>query len=1169
MSNRTGSTPVASSYDKEYFEKHCGPIPYTWNDSRWMEFFAQVADGLVRSLHPGIVLDVGCAVGFLVQALWNRGVRAYGIDISEYAISEVPTDVRSYCRLLSATEPLPDDFPQQYDLITCIEVLEHLTDVEGRVAIENMASRTSTIVFSSTPNDFTEPTHVNVRPVIYWLRLFLEFGFYPDLTFDASVVSPQAFLLRKSRPNIEEEALDWFAESINRRVQLHEKQRQIVLLTDDNKALQRRLDGEIKKRDDELQSTRGQLGQLRDVVSATIAEVAERDGTIAAIEAARREERDRYRDVLADKQAAIFERNKNIQELQTAQSGLFWELLSAYRRAKNHYLPPDSRRRRLYDWSLETIKGFKRGGNAFVKVLFLPARHPIRTLRNLNSINAEKLLYHLRQGNYALLKTKVEKNIFGEPAIVHPAVENRVPSQKFCLILSGCPGDAYRYRCEHQAEQLRLLGLTVDSTYFDQVDYPSALENYQTFWLHRVPHTDAVDNFIRAARQAGKPVIFDTDDLVFDEEKVPYIRALERMPGEEVDLYYDGVRRYHRTLSRCRFATVTTEPLRRAVQRMFPHMRCRVIPNVLSEIQVAHAQEALAEPRPAEDEGIVRIAYLSGTHTHNIDFRECSSALVRVLESFPQVRLTLVGHLDVGEEFARFEDRVERHALMPWQDLPRVLRRVDINLAPLEPENPFTECKSSLKYFEAALLGVPTIASDLEPYRKPIVHGENGYLCRSEQDWYQCMSRLVQDTVLRTKIGLMARADVLNNCTTRTNAPCVTEVLKEIVSSSALRWREALRVNFILRAPIAQVGGGYKVLFLLAHYLANRGHDVHVYVEAIAHLEGKSDSEIFAFCRRYFGDSPAQVHVGHGSIGASDVTIATNWPTAFVVAELPNALCKLYLIQDFEPEFYEPESALYAEVEKTYELALKKVTIGRYLADLFADKDRMPISYFSFGIDHAVFHARGRSPSPRLRVLFFARPSLKRRGFSIGVQALAKVHENCPEIELLLYGMEEKAKLPFPYENLGPLDQWQLAEAMRQADIHVSFSLSNISQVPFQAMACGCAVVEAKVPSVDAMVEDGRNCLLAKPEPEAVADAVLRLIRDEDLRRRITTAGLEFVQDLSWENSCRVFENILLDSLMLDASKQRQQESSLSGYAPAAVGTGDIARAELDIHGRR
>jgi glycosyltransferase involved in cell wall biosynthesis len=124
------------------------------------------------------------------------------------------------------------------------------------------------------------------------------------------------------------------------------------------------------------------------------------------------------------------------------------------------------------------------------------------------------------------------------------------------------------------------------------------------------------------------------------------------------------------------------------------------------------------------------------------------------------------------------------------------------------------------------------------------------------------------------------------------------------------------------------------------------------------------------------------------------------------------------------------------------------------------------------------------------------------------------------------------------------LDQKKLSRAMQEADIHLSFSLSNISQVLLQAMACGCAVVEAKVHSVEAMVEDGKNCLLAESHADSVAEAIIRLIRDDDLRRAIAAAGLDFVREKTWENSCKQFEAILFDSFLLREAEEQQQEGS-------------------------
>ncbi|HXF76662.1 MAG TPA: glycosyltransferase [Methylomirabilota bacterium] len=1164
-------------YDKEYFEKHCGPIPYRRDAPYWSKFFGDVADQLIRSLKPCTVLDVGCAIGFLVEAFWRRGVRTYGIDISEYAISQVPQDLRSFCCVLSATNPLPADFPQCFDLITCIEVLEHIPEDDARLVIENMASRTECILFSSTPHDLTEPTHVNVRPIIYWLQLFAEFGFYPDLRFDASFVSPQAFLVRKRMPKLHEEILPSFSESINKKFQIKAQQEQIEALTQSQQELHRQLNEEIAKRDKEIEGLQGEIVQLNqnlqeqrnvqgclEADTKTLKQEAESLRlTIQELEAVLKEqttnitemaaeasnlkksltaitrERDQYGATVSSQAAAIAERDRRIESLMVAQSGLFWELLVAYRGAKDRWLPPGTRRRRWYDRGLAVIKGIgNHRGRA--ELVLLPLRHPVRALRNLDRVNIKKFFYNLSRTDPVVVEAKLKRKLgLNEP----PPQPSGTQLHKFGLIISGCPGDAFRYRCEHQAEQLRFFGLTVDTGYFDQIDYQAALECYECYWLHRVPHTDEVEQFILAAQDMGKPVIFDTDDLIFDEAKISYIRALEWMPKEEVDLYYDGVRRYYRTLSLCCFATVTTEPLRQAIQRLLPHIECFVNPNTLSDAQVAQAAETLNVAPNNANGNAVRIAYFSGTRTHNVDFQECSKPLVRVLERYPAVKLMLVGHLDVGKEFDRFGDRVETLPLLPWQDLPKLLRNVDINLAPLELDNPFTEAKSPLKYFEAAIVGVPTAASDVNAYRNSIRHGDNGFLCRSEEDWVYALSRLIEDADLRQQMGTNARNHVLNTLTTRAQAANFRDVLRVISRGMPGTVGETLSVAFVLRAPIAQVGGGYKVIFQLAHYLARQGHDVHLYVEPVAHLEGRTEAQIIEFCKTYFGESPAKIYVGHHSIRPSDIAIATNWPTAFVVDSLVNTRCKAYLIQDYEPDFYDEKDPLREQVEKTYSLPLKKICIGRYLADLFTERDRLPTEFFDFPLDQEIFHPGSRKSTGPIRLLFFARPSLKRRGYSIGIEALERTYRECPDIEIGLYGMEETPKLPFPYKNLGVINQNQLAEAMRDADIHLSFSLSNISQVPFQAMACGCAVVEAKIPSVEAMVEDGKQCLLAAPEPNAVAAALKRLVKDDGFRQRLTASGIQFVRGKTWENACKQFEEILFNALLRSRRTGEQKVS--------------------------
>jgi GT2 family glycosyltransferase/SAM-dependent methyltransferase len=210
------ASPPASEYGPDYFDTYgrLGPCVYTRQNPHWLKFFGDVADEIVRQLNPRTVLDVGCAKGFLVECLRDRGVEAYGFDVSEYAISEVRPDIKPYCWVGSATNGIS----KNYDLITCIEVCEHLSESDAQEAIRQMSVHADRILFSSTPSDFTEPTHVNVRPVIDWLRLFAQFSFTPDQVFDAGFIAPQAMLLRRAQVRPSDQALCRFANRINQAI---------------------------------------------------------------------------------------------------------------------------------------------------------------------------------------------------------------------------------------------------------------------------------------------------------------------------------------------------------------------------------------------------------------------------------------------------------------------------------------------------------------------------------------------------------------------------------------------------------------------------------------------------------------------------------------------------------------------------------------------------------------------------------------------------------------------------------------------------------------------------------------------------------------------------------------------------------------------------------------
>ncbi len=182
---------VASLYDAHYYATGCGDA-YERNE-KWLRFFGGIAQRIIEEINPETILDAGCAMGFLVEGFRRRGVKAYGVDISEYAIANVHQDIKPYCQVASITEP----FAQKYNLIVSIEVLEHLPKSDAEKAVANLCQHANDILFSSTPFDYKEITHFNVQPPEYWAEQFARHNFYRDVDFDASFITPWAVRFRQ------------------------------------------------------------------------------------------------------------------------------------------------------------------------------------------------------------------------------------------------------------------------------------------------------------------------------------------------------------------------------------------------------------------------------------------------------------------------------------------------------------------------------------------------------------------------------------------------------------------------------------------------------------------------------------------------------------------------------------------------------------------------------------------------------------------------------------------------------------------------------------------------------------------------------------------------------------------------------------------------------------
>ena len=351
------------------------------------------------------------------------------------------------------------------------------------------------------------------------------------------------------------------------------------------------------------------------------------------------------------------------------------------------------------------------------------------------------------------------------------------------LFISGIDGDTRRYRCFHQQEQLISLGVV---TGFRESDDPQLLVDvldYDIFLLHRVPYSRLISVVIDIAHLRGKPVVFETDDLIFDPELYEHIGFVDTLPVEEARNYRDDMRRLAETFQRCDCVLVTTqflaEEARRRDKPVYVHR------NIPSNEMIRISEQAFADRgqqlgQEKSEASPIRLAFFSGTGSHNRDFQVAAEPLIWALETYPQVRLHISGHLDLGSEFSPFQTRIRRAPYISWRELPHLIAQADINLVPLERDNPFCRAKSENKFVEASLVGVPTIASRVDAYEFAITDEEDGLLVSTSEEWKNTLQMLIENPEKRREIGEASRRTVHARYMPEQHAPELLDTLQAI-----------------------------------------------------------------------------------------------------------------------------------------------------------------------------------------------------------------------------------------------------------------------------------------------------------------------------------------------------------------------------------------------------
>ena len=673
---------------------------------------------------------------------------------------------------------------------------------------------------------------------------------------------------------------------------------------------------------------------------------------------------------------------------------------------------------------------------------------------------------------------------------------------KDVLFINGCDYNSLphppRYRIQHQMEQLRANGIECDEANWVELDL-NAVRNYRLFIIFRCQYDEKIEKFIRLAHSLNKRVVYDIDDLVIDTkytDEIKYLNTFDKQQKKDYDL---GVMNMQRVLKMCDAAITTTERLAEELKKY--NANVFINRNVASE-KMYELSEKAYEKRVNQKQKKEKFAigYFSGSITHNDDFELVLPVISKLMRKYPKLELHIVGLLDIPNELKCFQTRIIAHKFVNWQELPDLIAAVDVNLVPLQ-NNIFNEAKSENKWVEAALVRVPTVASNVGALKRMIKHEETGLLCNDKKEWYEALVTLIENEEIGKRIGENAYSFCKKNCLTLYTGMPLVRIVKKLFTPN---------IAFVL--PALNISGGVMVALEHCVMLKKAGYDVTII---------NTDIDNSEWCKFHGVRLPVIASRKYTITGSLDKVVATMWFTVRFLEGNCNIKERYYLVQGFEPDMYEPGSPFRLEANEMYspKSEVRFVTISKWCEKWLQEKYDKKARYIRNGMHVKDYWPIKRDFSGKVRILIEGDCGVAYKNVDESFQITNQLDKNKYEICYMSYNAEPKDwydvdefyhKVPFE----------EVADIYRSCHILLKTStLESFSYPPLEMMATGGFVVAIPNGGNKEILTNEKNCLLYHQGDilEGV-NAIKRICSDEDLRNKLYEEGLKTAKERDWNN---------------------------------------------------
>jgi len=181
--------------DRKFYEKTLRPDR--------QDSYRAISDCIVSMFHPDKVVDYGCGAGWILYYLMHGGVdNVLGIEPNPEIEDIAPDSIKKFIQAKDLAKPVFTGF--SHDVAICMEVAEHIHEVDSNQLIKNICQDAPVLFFTAAPPGQGGYSHFNEKPQSYWEKKIKREGMLIDPVDTATA----AGFLRKAK------AKSWYIDNL-------------------------------------------------------------------------------------------------------------------------------------------------------------------------------------------------------------------------------------------------------------------------------------------------------------------------------------------------------------------------------------------------------------------------------------------------------------------------------------------------------------------------------------------------------------------------------------------------------------------------------------------------------------------------------------------------------------------------------------------------------------------------------------------------------------------------------------------------------------------------------------------------------------------------------------------------------------------------------------------